>query len=103
MSDDAKKKMGPMQAVLTLAVFGIGIWYYFGGRLEQQAATSMQQIENKVATDAVTQYNIAARNGTAMDRCVQAGMVSAAFLQAKDEGNWKQTEKRDCERAGISR
>jgi serine protease inhibitor len=37
----------------------------------------MNNIENKVASDAVEQYNIAKRNGgTAIDICVQAGMVA---------------------------
>jgi hypothetical protein len=36
---------------------------------------------------------------------VQAGIVSAAFLQAQDETNyqkWKTIEKNDCARAGIA-
>lgn len=64
----------------------------------------MQKIKNKVADDAVKQYEIAASNGTAMDRCVQAGMVAAAYLQAQDEqtyARWKATEKSDCELAGV--
>jgi len=37
--------------------------------------------------------------------CVQAGMVSAAYLQANDEPNyqkWKAIEKTDCKTAGLS-
>jgi hypothetical protein len=83
-----------------------GGWYYFGGGLEQQADRTLQDIHNKVAADAVAQYGIAQRNGSAMDTCVQAGLVAASFLQAKDEANyqqWKQTEKADCSRAGIEK
>lgn len=66
----------------------------------------MSEIENQVAEDAVNQYYIAQRNGTAMDRCVQAGLVAAAWLQAENEPKyqqWKQVEAADCEDAGIPR
>jgi hypothetical protein len=68
-------------------------------------AETLQVIQNRVAADTVTQYGIAQRNGSAMDVCVQAGMVTAAYLQAKDEPNyqrWKQIEKADCEKAGLA-
>jgi hypothetical protein len=73
---------------------------------QKLAEEQMQDINKKVASDAVEQYEIAKRGGTAMDRCVQAGMVAAAYLQAKDEDNyttWKATEGADCATAGISR
>jgi hypothetical protein len=57
-----------------------------------------------VVDDSVAQYDIAKRNGTRIDACVHAGMVSAAMLQAKDEAGfkkWKATEKADCRRAGV--
>lgn len=82
-----------------------GIWF-FGGGVEDQTAQTMAHVEQKVAQDAVSQYQIAKRNGDAMQTCVQAGMVSAAFLQAKDEANykiWQATEKQDCEKAGVPR
>lgn len=77
-------------------IFGIGILLFFIGG----------GIENKVAKDAEAQYSIAARNGTAIDRCVHAGMVAAAYVQAKDETSyriWKSRESSDCEIAGIRR
>jgi len=40
----------------------------------------------------------------ARDVCVHAGLVAAAYLQAKDEENyreWKATEKTDCVAAGL--
>jgi hypothetical protein len=55
----------------------------------------MQQIENKVADDAVQQYEIAKRQGDKIQTYTQAGMVAAAYLQAKDEANynkWKAIE-----------
>lgn len=64
----------------------------------------MRDIENKVARDAVEQYEIAKRQGDPMMVCVQAGMVSAAWLQAKNEPEykkWKDIEKDDCKKAGL--
>ncbi|MEQ1908020.1 MAG: hypothetical protein ABMA15_04315 [Vicinamibacterales bacterium] len=93
-------------AVIALLLMGVSGWYYFGGGLESQANRTMQDIQSKVAADAVAQYGIAQRNGSAMDVCVQAGFVTAAYLQAQDEANyqrWKQTEKADCAKAGIEK
>lgn len=64
----------------------------------------MQALHEKVAVDAEIQYGIASRNGTAMDRCVQAGMAAAAQLQAKNEpayATWKKVEATDCREAGV--
>jgi hypothetical protein len=93
-------------AVVALLLAGAWGWYYFGGGLEKQADRTMQDITNKVAADAVAQYRIAERNGSPIDVCVQAGFVTAAYLQAKDEPNyqrWKQTEKSVCAKAGIEK
>lgn len=71
---------------------------------DQLADAQMQKIEDKVATDAVNQYHIASQSGSPMDKCVQAGMVAAAYLQAEDQPNyatWKATEKSDCTVAGV--
>jgi hypothetical protein len=79
-------------------------WFFAGGGLEKQTANEMQKIENQVATDAVSQYEIAKREGNAIQVCVHAGLVSAAYLQAKDEPNyqkWKKIENDDCRRAGV--
>lgn len=101
-----EKKVSPAKAIIGLAV-AIGIiWYLFGGGLEKQAGTDLQVIQNQVADDSVKQYQIAKRNGSPIDACVQAGLVTAAYLQAKDEPNyqrWKEVEKADCERAGVPR
>lgn len=80
------------------------VFYFFGGGLERQTELTMIDIEKKVANDSVIQYEIANRNGTAIDICVHAGFVSAAFLQAKDESNykkWKELESIDCKTAGM--
>ena len=64
----------------------------------------MDDIYKQVSDDSVKQYNIAKRQGDKIQICVQAGLVSASYLQANDEenyGKWKSIEKADCERAGI--
>lgn len=64
----------------------------------------LRHIEQQVAADAVKQYHIAKAHGTAIDACVAAGLVSAAYLQAKDEENyaaWRTTERAECARAGL--
>lgn len=78
----AEEKSIISQAIVSLIVaVGIG-WYFFGGGLEKQAAKDLRQLYDQVAEDAVKQYWIAKRNGSAIDACVQAGLVTASFLQA---------------------
>jgi hypothetical protein len=80
------------------------------GRSFSQVATDalvnpqMNAITDKVARDAVDEYNMTRLNGDKIEVCVHAGMVAAAYLQAKDQGNylnWKQTERNDCADAGM--
>lgn len=85
---------------------GVLAWWFWGGGWERTADSGMKKIEQKVAADAVEQYRMTQRSGSAMDVCVQAGMVSAAYLQAKDQASydqWKKTEAADCKRAGLPR
>lgn len=66
----------------------------------------MDSTYDKVSEDMVAQYEIAKKQGDKMQICVQAGMVSAAYLQAKDEAKyneWKAIEKTDCKAAGIEK
>lgn len=101
------KKADALSAWQIIGVLAFGmviVKYFFGGGLEHQAAKEMNKIETQVATESVEQYNIAKRQGDAIQICVQAGMVSAAYLQAKDESNyqtWKATEGEDCKAAGV--
>lgn len=65
----------------------------------------LDKISTQVAQDAEKQYEIARRSGTATDAYVNAGLVAAAYLQAKDEANfqkWKRIEATEAKRAGIS-
>jgi hypothetical protein len=109
MSEDTDKKPAAKKNSVAGVIVGIIVaivlaWYFLGGGLNKQAARDMQKIENQVATDAVKQYEIAKTNGSAMDAYVQAGLVCASFLQAKDEENykkWKAIEKQEAVRAGM--
>ena len=82
------------------------IWWFGGGGFDSHVTQQVNKIENQVASDSVAQYQIAKREGDQMQTCVHAGIVAAAYLQAKDESNyqqWKQTEKSDCRKAGVPR
>lgn len=66
--------------------------------------TACDPIEAQAANDAVKQYEMAKGSGDKMQTCVAAGMVVAAYLQAKDEANYKKwlaVEKEDCSAAGL--
>ena len=98
------KHLSGSQMFMGLVFAGLAIWWLASGGFEKRIDGNIKAIENKVAEGAVTQYNIAKRQGNAIQVCVQAGFVSAAYLQAKDEPNyqtWKKTEQFDCKRAGI--
>jgi hypothetical protein len=64
----------------------------------------MNEVAQQVAADAVAQYELAKRGPDKIQTCVQAGIVAAAYLQAKDESSynaWKNKEREDCAQAGI--
>lgn len=78
------------------------------GEEANKEATSdfINDIHKQVSVDAVDQYNIAKRQGDKIQICVQAGIVSASYLQEKNEAKyneWKAIEKSDCVSAGIPR
>ncbi len=75
-----------------IAFVGFG-WYLLGGGIEQH-----------VAKDAKKQYEMTKRQGNAIEQCVQAQFVAAAYLQAKDEVNyqkWQRIKQQDCSNAGL--
>lgn len=91
---------------ILLAVFINCIWICFTYKNSNgYVKKEMSKIEIQVAEDAVKQYEIAKSGGDAMDIYVHAGFVAAAYIQAKDEYNykkWKEIEKEDGKRAGIT-
>lgn len=94
--------------VLILAALG-GVFLYLTRSERPSAAASvagnLDAIHRKVMDDAIAQYDITKRNGSAMDRCGQAGFVKAAALQAQDEATfarWKAVETADCAAADVA-
>ena len=74
-------------------------------RARQAGSDDITGIYDQVAADAVVQYHIAKRQGDPMQICVQAGFVTAGYLQAENEDQfrrWKDIEMTDCRRAGIT-
>ena len=69
-----------------------------------QADRGMDRIQNQVADDFERQYQDVTVSGTAIDRCVRAGLVAEAHLQAGNQSayaQWKRTESSDCRAAGL--
>jgi hypothetical protein len=65
----------------------------------QVATDHQQQHANKVAEDYIDQYNIAKGNGDKARMCALAGLVATAYLNAKDDENyrlWRYYEQKDC-------
>lgn len=92
--------------VLAILMMAGTFWYFWGGGLQMDTSKRMDDVYKQVSSDSVEQYQIAKRQGDPMQICVQAGMVSATFLQQKDEASyqqWKATEKEDCIAAGLKR
>jgi hypothetical protein len=89
-------------AILVLILLALAGAYAFATRGESRAprtATGLDDIKRQVVTDAIAQYDIAKRNGSAMDRCTQASAVKAAVMQAQDEAGfvrWKKVEGEEC-------
>ena len=72
--------------------------------IPKTAEQYMQDNAYKVAADYIEKYEIALIQGDEIQICVQAGLVSAAFLNAKDQeqyNKWKSIEANRCEEAGI--
>lgn len=90
--------------ILSLLIVAGFIWYFFGGGWEKHVAKNTRDIEKQIAADIAAQYGIAQRNGTAVDRCVQAGAAALAFMQAQNEAaynKWKRIEESECTTAGL--
>ncbi len=54
--------------------------------------------------DSLEQFAIVDRGGDATEKCVHAGLVTAAYLQARREDyyrRWKAVERGLCKKAGL--
>jgi hypothetical protein len=92
-----------MGLLLVAALFVIIPFFAPGGGLMR---SSMGAIEKQVTNDVVAQYNTARQGGNAIDVCVHAGLVKAAYIQAKDAAGtsqWNKIERADCGKAGLPR
>lgn len=86
-------------AVSLVVLVGLFFAVRFFARQGQESA------ERGLLAHAIAQYGIAAKHGSAVDRCAQAGFVKAAALQAQDEGAfaaWTKTEADACAAAVTS-
>lgn len=115
---DSNQQASP---ILIGILFIVGAVYYFSGAYEEnqkyelnermneihaKAAQNLNEIQVKVANDAVDQYILAKRNGNAMDAYIQAGIVAASYLQVKDEANyikWIEIRDKEARAAGLKR
>jgi hypothetical protein len=101
---ETPKKTSKFKIIFIVLITIVVMGYIFGGGIDKKVANDMQNIENQVAVDAEKQYEIAKSGGDKMQTYVQAGLVAASYLQAKDEVNykkWKAIEKEDGINAGI--
>jgi hypothetical protein len=78
-----------------------------GGCSSPSPEASLKNLKDATALDLAEQFHIASKNGAKpMELCVQAGVVKAAYLQAKDEKQyqvWTALEDISCEEAGIKK
>ena len=73
-----------LSTIKSIVLFAVGIWYFYGGGVERE-----------VASDEIEQYEMCLRNNDLIGASAHAGVVSAAYLQAGDEENyrkWKNLE-----------
>ncbi|MDW3024686.1 MAG: zinc ribbon domain-containing protein [Alphaproteobacteria bacterium] len=83
--------------LVLLAAAGFFLWNKFGGMIAGPEKT--QEIIN-----AEQEYELIAAGGESIQKCVQAGFVAEAYLQAQDEdgyNRWKEIETADCMAVGL--
>lgn len=101
------KRLGKIALITIIGFIGLLFLISLGDKTNKEATNDfINDIHKQVSADAVDQYNIAKRQGDKIQICVQAGLVSAAYLQEKNEASyneWKAVEKEDCQKAGIPR
>jgi hypothetical protein len=64
--------------IISIVVVIIMVWYFYGGG-----------VERGVANDEIKQYEMCIRNNDFIGASAHAGIVSAAFQQAGDEGGYR--------------
>ena len=76
-NNSQKEIITGVRALIALGLLIGGIWFFWGGGLER-----------KVASDQIEKYEMAKRNGNKTDACIEAGVIAAAYLDAKDEDKY---------------
>jgi hypothetical protein len=102
---DEPKNNG-IQGFIGVGFLAFLAWFFFFGGWEQQTQDLMQKNYEQVSQDFEAQYRIAAQAGKPMDKCVQASIVAAAYLQEQNSQKysyWKDMETIDCAAAGVPR
>lgn len=87
------------QGVVSLVAIGFLVWQLIG-------PGGLFNAKSAVVDKFIRQYQIADSLGSAMDKCVQAGLVAAALLQANEAeryASWKSIEGNVCAAAGVRR
>lgn len=90
-----------VSSIITFFAIWILIVVLGNAASKDMAPKEIAKIKNEVALDAERQFYMAKRQGDKMQTYVQAGLVSAAYLQANDELNydkWKVIQD-SCERS----
>jgi len=62
------------------------------------------KLAEKVAMEQERKYEIVLKSGSTVDKCMHAGAIAEAWLQAENEEHyekWKKTQKSWCRKAGI--
>jgi hypothetical protein len=93
-----------MKKFFTFVAFVLWAWFLWpiiraSDPKSPEAKQYISKIHNQVAEDAVKQFELSMKGKNLAEICVHAGIVVAAYLQAKDEKNyleWKKIEKKAC-------
>jgi hypothetical protein len=92
-----------------MAALVIYNWSSQATKTKVQERETIQTLEENlhqgVANDLEQRYEMAVRHGSRMDEYVAASLVTEAYLQAKDEDNyrkWRAIQRRAARRAGVS-
>ena len=108
MSED--KNANWIGAIIFILVFGGVMWFIFLGNDSPTTTQEYRQqpqidpdtiIYTKVAEDEIELYGIALKGKDFPELCYRAGVISTAWLQAKNEKRyleWKEIEKAMCGR-----
>jgi hypothetical protein len=85
---------------IVLFVFSVMSFLYLS-----TASAKTTTVPNRVIEEQVSQYNMAVKAGSQRDRCVQAGFVASAYIQARDDANyqaWSGIRNNECQAAGLA-